>query len=67
MPTVYRRNIVMGPKTWEKLRALGKEEERSISDLIREAVLELLKRRASGISAGEQYDPITDNFGKRHI
>lgn len=62
MATIHRRNIVVGPKTWEKLRALAREEERSMSDIIREALLELFKRREVGIARGVQYDPVTDNY-----
>jgi hypothetical protein len=62
---VKRRSIVVGDKTWEALRAQAKEEERSMGDLIREAILELLDRRAHGVARGPQYDPIGDSFVTR--
>jgi len=64
MPSAYRRNIVVGPKTWAKLKSLARKEERSMSDIIREAIMELFKRRMKQNPAGE-YDPVTDNYRKR--
>ncbi len=64
MPSAYRRNIVVGPKTWAKLKSLARKEERSMSDIIREALMELFKRRMKQNPA-EEYDPITDNYRKR--
>ncbi len=54
------RSIVVGNKTWEKLRALGKEEERSMSELIREALLDLFDKRIKPVK--REYDPTSDSF-----
>ena len=63
MPSANRRNVVIGPKTWNQVKSLAKKEERSISDLIREALLELLKKRATTKPATD-YNPITDSYGR---
>ena len=55
-----RRNVVIKTKTWEKLRAVSGEEERSMSDIIRQALHEFFMRRdqnKKGI-----YDPIKDRI-----
>lgn len=64
MPTANRRNIVMGKKTWERLRAVAKHEERSISDIIREAVIKLLDQRDANPEA-RTYNARTDRFSKQ--
>lgn len=65
MATIYRRNIVVGPKTWERLRALAKKEERSMSDILREAAITLLDQRDAGVTGG--YDVKTDTFKRRDL
>lgn len=50
-----RRNIVVGNTMWNKLKELAKSEERSVSDLIREAVADLLRKRSS-------YDAVKDRY-----
>jgi len=62
MPTNHRRNIVVGSKTWGQLKSLAKKEERSMSDIIREALLELFKRREVGLAREIQYDPKIDSY-----
>ncbi len=62
MPSANRRNVVIGPKTWNKLKSLARKEERSMSDILREALSELLKKRAIQKSSTEEYNPITDNY-----
>jgi len=66
MPTAYRRNIVMGPKTWERLRTQAKKEERSMSDLIREAVIKMLDLRDANPEA-TAYNVKTDTFKRRDL
>lgn len=51
------RSIVVGPETWKRLAELSKKEERSRSELIREALLDLFKKREPGV-----YDPKSDRF-----
>lgn len=62
MSSSHRRSIVMGPKTWEQLKLWAAKEERSISDLIREAVADLLRKKDVKLRAGLQYDPVTDTL-----
>lgn len=55
-----RRNVVIKTKTWEKLRGVSEEEERSMSDVIRQALHEFFMRREQnnrGI-----YDPVKDKI-----
>lgn len=66
MPTVYRRNVVIGPKTWERLRALAKKEERSMSDILREAAITLLDQRDNRPEA-TTYNVKTDTFKRRDL
>ena len=53
------RSIIVGPETWARLRKLAKEEERSLSELTREALLDLFKKREPA-----EYDPKTDSYRK---
>lgn len=54
------RSVVVGPKTWTKLKDLGKKEERSMSELVREAILDLFDKRTR--PKGVKYDPVADRF-----
>jgi len=58
-----RRNIVIKDTMWEKLRALGKTEGRSLSDLIREAIVDLLDKRVKPDKI--EYDPESDRLVRR--
>ena len=65
MPTSKRRNVVIGDKTWGRLKDLAKKEERSMSDIIREGLMELFKQREAGVERKPEYDPVTDTFQKK--
>ena len=54
----------MGSKTWQRLRVVAKHEERSISDIIREAVITLLDRRDAAPNE-RIYNARTDTFNKQ--
>ena len=62
MPARERHNIVIGSKTWSELKALAEKEEKSASELIREAVLMLFEQRRRKGQMVENYDPATDEF-----
>ncbi len=55
-----RRNIVIKTKTWEKLRGVSRDEERSMSDIIRQALNEFFTRHEQNKKG--IYDPIKDRF-----
>lgn len=56
-----RRNIVIGQKIWDKLRETAEQEERSMSEIIREALHDFfMKREKEKTVSG--YDPIKDQF-----
>lgn len=55
-----RRNIVVGNKTWDRLRELGAKEERSLSELVREALQDLFHKRDKSIR--REYNPISDRI-----
>jgi len=59
------RSVVVGPKTWSKLKALGKKEERSMSELIREAILDLFDKRTRPKTVN--YDPVADKFNNLNL
>ena len=63
MASHNRRNIVIGNNTWHKLRTLGKTEERSMSDLIREAIADLFDKRVKPDKI--EYDPESDRLVRR--
>lgn len=54
------RSIVVGPETWARLKNLAAKEERSMSELLREALLDIFKKREPGA-----YDPATDSFKRQ--
>ena len=60
-----RRNIVIKTKTWEKLRRISTSEERSMSDIIRQALHEFFTRREQN-KVGV-YDPAKDKITHRRI
>jgi len=64
MPTVHRRNVVIGPKTWDSLKEIAEKEERSISDILREAAIELINRRKTE-PAGKTYNARVDTYVRR--
>jgi len=51
------RSIVFADEMWENLRSLSKRENRSMSDLLREAINDLFAKRRTGT-----YDPVTDRL-----
>jgi len=55
-----RRSIVVQNKMWMTLKELAKEEGRSMSELIREALVDLFQKRTRPVSQG--YDPIKDKL-----
>ena len=59
------RSVVVGPKTWSKLKTLGKKEERSMSELIREAILDLFDKRTRPKTVN--YDPVADKFNNLNL
>lgn len=64
MPIANRRNIVLGDVFWNKLMKMKAEESRSISELIREALIDLFeKRRRQSL---KHYDPVSDTFTKNN-
>jgi len=62
MKKSFRRCIIIGPKTWKALQELAIEEERSVSDLIREAVTVLVKRKNKRAGSPVEYDPVKDRY-----
>lgn len=54
-----RKNIMIGRSMWETLKVLAHQEESSVSELIREAIRDLLAKRAQN---PVKYDPVTDRF-----
>lgn len=54
-----RKNIMIGENAWRELKVLSKQEETSVSELIREAVRDLFAKRAQN---PVKYDPVTDRF-----
>ena len=56
-----RRSVVIGNKLWGKLKELAKEEERAVSDLLREAAIKLLESREKGEKG---YDPVTETYNR---
>jgi len=62
MKKSFRRCVIIGPKTWKALQELAIEEERSVSDLIREAVTVLIKRKNKRASEPVNYDPVKDRY-----
>jgi len=62
MKKSFRRCVIIGPKTWEALQELAIEEERSVSDLIREAVTVLIKRKNKRTGSPVEYDPVKDRY-----
>jgi len=62
MQKSFRRCIIIGPKTWKALQELALEEERSVSDLIREAVTALVKRKNKRTGEPLNYDPVKDRY-----
>ena len=51
------RSVAVGDQIWERLRELANKEDRSMSDLIREAINDLLEKRQ-----GRNYDPVMDRM-----
>lgn len=60
MALANRRNIVVKDQLWKQLKEISKKEGRSLSELIREALIDFFnkKRRESS-----HYDPVKDKFG----
>ncbi len=55
-----RRNVMFGDKMYDKLRRIGHDEDRSISELLREAVSDWLNKKGHPLSKG--YDPVDDKM-----
>lgn len=55
-----RRSIVVKERTWQRLKKLGEEEERSVSELIREAIRDLFAKK--GKPKSSRYNPVTDTY-----
>lgn len=55
-----RRSIVVQDKMWFRLKNLAGEEGRSMSELIREALVDLFHKKTRSISQG--YDPVKDQL-----
>jgi len=49
--------MIIKDQMWENLRSLSAKENRSMSDLLREALNDLFSKRRS-----KDYDPVTDRF-----
>ena len=60
MAKANRRQIVLGDIFWERLQRMKREEQRSISELIREALLDLFAKRNQ--QNATVYDPVSDSF-----
>ncbi len=56
-----RRSVVIGNKLWSRLKALAENEERAVSDLLREAAVKLLESRERGEKG---YDPVTETYNR---
>jgi Arc/MetJ-type ribon-helix-helix transcriptional regulator len=57
MANTKARSVVIKDQMWDTLRSLSARENRSMSDLLREALNDLFSKRQS-----KDYDPITDRF-----
>lgn len=55
-----RRSIVVKDVLWDKLKAVSEREGRSLSELVREALIDLLTKK----SEIKHYDPIKDTYGR---
>ncbi len=53
------RSFVVKDQIWARLKSLSKEEGRSMSELLREAINDLFKKREPGT-----YDPVRDQYKK---
>ena len=51
------RSVAVGDQIWERLREFANKEDRSMSDLIRESINDLLEKRQ-----GRNYDPVADRM-----
>ena len=52
-----RRAVIVKDGLWNRLRIISTNEERSMSDLIRESINDLLEKRQ-----GRNYDPVADRM-----
>lgn len=57
MANTKARSMIIKDQMWENLRSLSAKENRSMSDLLREALNDLFSKRRS-----KDYDPVTDRF-----
>lgn len=62
MASANRRQVVLGDIFWSKLQEMKKQEQRSISELVREALIDLFEKRKK--QQATAYDPVTDKFEK---
>ncbi len=60
MATKNVRSIVVGSKLWGRLKSLGVDEERSMSDLVREALRDFLRKKE--VETVGTYDPVSDSI-----
>lgn len=60
MAKANRRQVVLGDLFWEKLQKMKREEQRSISELVREALIDLFEKRSR--QNRTTYDPVADTF-----
>ena len=59
-----RRQVVLGDRYWNSLREMSVIEQRSISEILREAITDLFEKRKQNVLTG--YDPITDTLNRDH-
>jgi len=59
-----RRQVVLGDRYWNNLREMSVIEQRSISEILREAITDLFDKRRKNTLTG--YDPITDTLNRDH-
>ena len=52
-----RRAVIVKDGLWHRLRIISTNEDRSMSDLIREAINDLFAKRQ-----GRNYDPVADRM-----
>ena len=60
MTYTKRRSIIIGDQMWDKIGKLARKEDRSRSELVREALIDLMARRERKPSGN--YDPVNDQI-----